>query len=91
MNVHVDSKVNDKILKFLNKMDGTHGEVKSTRGTVHEYLGMTSDFSEKGKAKVDIIDYKTTMVNDFTPSSNKMIQHQTLQQRIFLQMEHIII
>ena len=35
MSSHVDSKVNDKILMRLNKMYVTHGEVKATRGTVH--------------------------------------------------------
>ena len=63
---HVDRKVNDKILMWLNKMYGNHGEVKATRGTVHDYLGMTSDFSEKGKVEVDMIDYMATMVDDFS-------------------------
>ena len=61
----MDSKVNDKFLIWLNKMYGTNGEVKSTRGTVHDYLGITFDLSEKGKVKVDIIDYMIAMVDDF--------------------------
>ena len=85
MSSHVDSKVNDKFLIWLNKMYGTHDKVKSTLGTSHDYLGMTSNFSEKGKVKVDMIDYMDEMVDDLPPSSNQMIQHQTLQQCIFLQ------
>ena len=45
MSIHVDSKEDRKFLIWLNKMYGTHGEVKSTRGTVHDYLGMAFDFS----------------------------------------------
>ena len=51
MSSHVNKKVNDKFLKWLNKKYGTHGEVKATRGDVHDYLGMTFDFSDKGKVK----------------------------------------
>ena len=77
MSSHMDSKVNDKFLIWLKKMYGTNGEVKSTRGTVHDYLGITFDLSEKGKVKVDMIDYMIAMVDDFSPISNQMIQHQT--------------
>ena len=47
-------------------MHGTHGEVKATRGTVHKYLRMTFDFSEKMKVKSDMIDYIASMVDDFS-------------------------
>ena len=66
MSSHVDSKFNDTFSIWLNKMHGTHGEVKSTRGTVHDYLGMTFDLSEKWKVKVDMIDYMAAMVDDFS-------------------------
>ncbi|MGC8483977.1 MAG: hypothetical protein ACP5OE_10090, partial [Thermodesulfobium sp.] len=51
---HVDAKVNDKFEIWLNKMYGSHGKVKTTRGKVHDYLGMVFDFSEEGKVKVDM-------------------------------------
>jgi hypothetical protein len=54
---HVNSKVNDEFLKWLNKMYGGYGEVKATRGPLHDYLSMTFDFSQKGKVIVDMIDY----------------------------------
>ena len=66
MSSHVDIKLNNKFLIWLNKIYGTHGEVKVTRGTVHNFLGMTSDLSEKGKVKVDIIDYMAAMVDGFS-------------------------
>ena len=62
----VDKKVNNRFLKWLNKMYGKYGEVKATRGHKHDYLGMTFDFSEKGKVKIDMIDYMAAMVDDFS-------------------------
>ncbi len=53
MSSHVDTKVNDKFEIWLNKMYGSHGKVKATRGKVHDYLGMTFDFSQEGKVLVD--------------------------------------
>ncbi|MGC8472764.1 MAG: hypothetical protein ACP5PM_10830, partial [Acidimicrobiales bacterium] len=46
MSSHVDTKINDNFEKWLNKMYGAHGEVKTTRGKVHNYLGMVFDFSQ---------------------------------------------
>lgn len=63
---HKDRKVNDGYEKWLNKMYSNHGEVNTTRGNFHDYLGMTFDFSEKGKVKIDMIDYMEAMVNDFS-------------------------
>jgi hypothetical protein len=63
---HMDPKVNDELEKWLNKMYGDHGLVTTTRGKVHDYLGMTFDFSETGKVKVDMINYMEAMVDDFS-------------------------
>ena len=64
MSSHVDPRVNTKFLKFLNKKYGQHGKVESTRGNVHEYLGMKLRF-EKGKLEVDMIDYVVGMLDEF--------------------------
>ena len=66
MSSHVDSKVNDRFHKWLKKMYGKYGEVKVTRGKIHDYLGMRFDFSEPGKVKVDMIDYVKEMLDDFS-------------------------
>ena len=66
MSSHMDPAVNDEFLIWLNKKYGGYGEVKATRGHVHDYLGMTFDFSEPGKVKVDMIDYMCAMVDDFS-------------------------
>jgi hypothetical protein len=51
MSSHVDSKVNNEFLEWMNTKYGKHGAVTATvtRGKIHEYLGMTFDFSNKGK------------------------------------------
>jgi len=56
--------VNDTFLKWLNTKYGKHGEVKATRGKRHEYLGMTIDFSTKGKVMIDMCDYIRNMLAD---------------------------
>ena len=66
MSSHVNPAVNDEFLIWLNKKYGGYGKVKATRGHVHDYLGMTFDFSEKGKVKIDMIDYMCGMVDDFS-------------------------
>eukprot|EP00957_Ditylum_brightwellii_P078671 5981757-Ditylum_brightwellii.AAC.1 len=46
---HVDDAEVTKILEWLEK---TYGQLRTTRGKVHEYLGMTLDFSERGHVKI---------------------------------------
>jgi hypothetical protein len=65
MSEHVDSKVNDEFRVWLNKLYGKHGKVTAIRGPVHEYLGMTFDFSNKGKLVVSMADYMKKLVDEF--------------------------
>ena len=65
MGSHIDKKVNDKFEVWLNQKYGAHGKVKATRGKIHDYLGMTFDFSKEGKVIVDMSEYITNMVDDF--------------------------
>ena len=65
MSSHSDYKVNDKFLVWLNEMYGNHGEVKATRGKIQEYLGMTFDFSVKGKLIVSMKEYMNKLVDEF--------------------------
>jgi hypothetical protein len=63
---HIDPKVNDKFDTWLNKTYGSLlGEVKTTRGPIHDYLGMIFDYSDKGIVKVDMCDYVKGMLDDF--------------------------
>jgi hypothetical protein len=62
---HKNSKVNDLFVEWLDRMYGEHGEVKVVRGKVHDYLGMTFDFSVGGKVKIHMKDYVKDMVDGF--------------------------
>ena len=45
---------------ILAEMDDWYGEIAPltvTRGKVHEYLGMTIDYSEEGKVEFTMYDY----------------------------------
>ena len=61
---HVDSRVNDNFLSWLNSKYGKYGEVKATRGKTHEYLGMKFTYSDDGVI-VDMRDYVRSMIEDF--------------------------
>jgi len=53
-------------MKFIEKKYGLIGKVKVTRGKKHEYLGMTLDYSIKGKVKIDMTKYvKNDMLAEF--------------------------
>ena len=65
---HVDKRVNDEFLAHLNELYGEFGEMKSTRGKIHDYLGMTLDFSVKGKVKIDMRKYVANMLESFRES-----------------------
>ncbi len=71
MSSHVDPKVNDRFLEWLNKMYGSHGEVKATRGKVHDYLGMTFTFRDDGKVEISMTDYINKLVDDFPVKMTK--------------------
>ena len=62
---HVDPKVNNKFLQWLEKKYRQIGQVKSTRGKVHNYLGIKFDFPTKGKVIIDMTKYMNQMVIDF--------------------------
>ena len=66
MSSHVDTKVNDLFLIWLNKRYGKHGAVKANRGKIHDYLGMTFDWSKPGKVAIGMTDYVASMVDDFS-------------------------
>ena len=46
-------------------MYGEFGEVKATRGKLHNYLGLIFDFCTKGKVRIDMRKCMCKMVSDF--------------------------
>jgi len=54
---HVDANVVTGVIADVSDAFGKDAPITVTQGKVHEYLGMTLDFSEPGKFKVKMIDY----------------------------------
>ena len=69
MSSHVDKNVNDKFLRWMNKLYGKFGEVKATRGNVHDYLGMTFRFGN-GEVVIDMTEYVKNMLKEFPVKFN---------------------
>jgi len=81
---HVEGAVLEEL---LGKLDGVYGSKEApltvTRGKVHEYLGMTLDFSIDGKCKIVMKDYIEEMLEDLpsdmdgeavTPAANHLFE-----------------
>ena len=68
MSSHVNPKVNDKFGEWLNRNYGSYGELKANQGKVHDFLGMTFDFSIKGEVQVKMLDYVERMLSEFPMS-----------------------
>ena len=66
---HIHPKVNDKFLQWIKDMFGQLGEVKMTQGPLHDYLGMTLDYSVPGQFSIDMSHYVKKMVKEF-PQEN---------------------
>ena len=64
---HVDPEEVTLMMDWLKTKyeDLELGEMKASRGKIHEYLGMTLDYTTPGKVKVKMIDYVKQMVIDF--------------------------
>ena len=61
---HVDSKVNDVIINLISEEFGKDSPITITRGKVHDYLGMTLDYSKDGKVMIKMLDYVEKMLAD---------------------------
>eukprot|EP00957_Ditylum_brightwellii_P211272 15365980-Ditylum_brightwellii.AAC.1 len=59
---HVDSK---EVTRMLCWLEGRCGKLRTTRGKLHDDLGMTLDFSKKGKVKVLMVEYVNEIIEDF--------------------------
>jgi hypothetical protein len=62
---HIDPYEGTKFIEWIKEKYGSIGEVKATRGKIHEYLGMKLDYSISGQVTVAMQDYVTTMIEQF--------------------------
>jgi hypothetical protein len=64
---HVDPKVNTMIIGLIDAEFGKEAPITVTRGRVHDYLGMTLDYTEKGKVKIKMVDYVAKLLAELPP------------------------
>ena len=62
---HVEHEVVTGFLEWTKITYGSIGEVKITRGKIHDYLGMKLDYSVPGRVTIDMVDYIELMVSGF--------------------------
>jgi hypothetical protein len=73
---HKSPKVMDNMIKWLGQEyesifeDGS-GEMTVSRGKVHKYLGMTLDYTTKGKVEIRMIKYVQEIINAFDRAEPK--------------------
>ena len=61
---HVDEHVVTSIIDSLDKKYGEIMPVSRSRGRVHDYLGMTFDFSSIGEVKIIMYDYVSDLIKN---------------------------
>jgi hypothetical protein len=54
---HVSKDVVEGIIARLNKKFGKESPLTTSRGKILEYLGLTLDYTEKGKVRISMYDY----------------------------------
>jgi hypothetical protein len=80
---HVESSVVDNMLELFKAEYGKEAPLTITRGKVHEYLGMTIDYSVVGKVQITMIPYIQNMLSEIpndmagesaTPAASHLFQ-----------------
>jgi hypothetical protein len=60
---HEDENEVTRVITWLKTIYGE--DMRVSRGRVHDYLGMTLDFTNKGEVKFTMINYLKGVINDF--------------------------
>lgn len=80
---HCDQAVLEQVLEKLNERFGKEDPLSVNRGDVHDYLGMTLDFSTAGKVKFTMVDFIESMLEELpddmdghaaTPAANYLFK-----------------
>jgi hypothetical protein len=61
---HVDPAMVKDVIDGLEKVFGVEGPLTKTRGSLHDHLHMTLDFSSEGKVKITVVDYIQNMLDE---------------------------
>ena len=67
---HIDANVVTGVIRQLEETFGNEAPLTVTRRKVHEYFGMTLDFSVPGKTKIYMVEYIDTMLKDMPTEFN---------------------
>lgn len=62
---HKEKKMVDEFIEWVIDTYGSIGQVKVTRGKVHEYLGMKLNYEVEGQVSCDMTAYVEMMIKDF--------------------------
>ena len=79
---HVDPEVVTEMIKILEKEFAKHKPLTVRRGDLHDYLGMTIDFSNIGQVMVTMIDMIEKMLEEL-PEDMNGIKHTPAQEHLF--------
>ena len=91
---HVDdlkiSHANKKVVsKFLKQLEKLYGELRTTRGKVHDYLGMTLNYRILGKVQIDMTSYTKATVEMF-PNGTTLKYKSPAVEHLYDVNEHVI-
>ena len=64
---HDNQQVLDDFIKQLNSVFGIQKPLAESTGRIHEYLGMTIDYSEDSKVKFTMYDYLEDILSEAPP------------------------
>lgn len=87
---HVDRLIVDNTVNWFKSL---YGNVRVSRGTKHDYLGMELDFSEKKKVKVRMVEFLKKTMKEFpeaitstspTPAANHLFNVRDEKDRVLL-------
>mmetsp|Transcript_26671 Transcript_26671/g.56142 ORF Transcript_26671/g.56142 Transcript_26671/m.56142 type:complete len:625 (+) Transcript_26671:3224-5098(+) len=90
---HADKAVVSGMIEWFKEI---YGDVRVSRGKVHDYLRMTLNYSESGKVKVSMVDYFKKTIREFpeeivgtapTPAGDHLFQVRAEEERVLLDEE----
>ena len=87
---HINPKVNDKFLQWIKDTFKQFVEVKTTKGPLHDYLGMTLDYSVPGQVSIDMSHYVKKMVKEFPQENLKGASVASLWNENLFKVQHDI-
>jgi hypothetical protein len=70
---HVEQQVLEDIANKLNTKYGQQTPIVIHRGKIHDYLGMTIDYSEDGKVKLSMPDYVEGILDEALTNMDRMV------------------